>query len=159
YMAEIALPNVIGVIMTTNTRIGLHLPAGDRRHFCAWSPRTRAEAQALGEEHFLELHQWLDYEGGDSHVLAYVQQVGLSGFDPKAPPKQTEWFWDIVNADRPAEDAEVASVLDSMAHVTRYKAWRERVGPRVREPEWEPITEDDWPLAVTRGTLIAGALA
>jgi len=33
-------------------------------------------------------------------------------FDPKAPPPKTAAFWDIVDANRASEDAELADVID-----------------------------------------------
>jgi hypothetical protein len=51
---------------------------------------------------------------GFSHVAAYLAEVDLSGFDPKAPPKKTAAFWRIVDANRPPEDAELADVLDEL---------------------------------------------
>jgi hypothetical protein len=35
FMTEIAVINVTGVVFTSNQRIGIYLPAGDRRHFAA----------------------------------------------------------------------------------------------------------------------------
>ena len=38
--------------------------------------------------------------------------LDISSFDPKAPPKKTEAFWAIVNANRSSEDAELDDALD-----------------------------------------------
>jgi len=38
----------------------------------------------------------------------------LSGFDPKAPPPKTSAFWEIVNANRAPEDAELQDALDAL---------------------------------------------
>ena len=35
-------------------------------------------------------------------------------FDPKAPPPKTQAFWEIANANRAPEDAELADVLDDL---------------------------------------------
>ena len=48
------------------------------------------------------------------HVAEYLASRDLSGFDPKAPPPKTEAFWEIVNANRAPEDAELADVLDAL---------------------------------------------
>ena len=37
-------------------------------------------------------------------------------FDPKAPPPKTPAFWDIVDANRAPEDAELADVLDKLGN-------------------------------------------
>jgi hypothetical protein len=52
--------------------------------------------------------------GGDRHVAAYLAELDISAFDPKAPPPKTEAFWAIVDANRAPEDAELADVLDRL---------------------------------------------
>jgi hypothetical protein len=47
-------------------------------------------------------------------VADYLGRIDLSQFDPKAPPPKTAAFWDIVDASRSPEDAELADVLDKM---------------------------------------------
>ena len=42
--------------------------------------------------------------------------LDLSDFDPKAPPPKTAAFWDIVDANRAPEDAELADVLDELGN-------------------------------------------
>jgi hypothetical protein len=106
---EYYIPNVVGVIITTNHKTdGIYLPEDDRRHYVAWSPRRRSE---FSEQYFIDLYRWLD-AGGDRHVAAYLASLDLSGFNPKAPPPQTQAFWDIVGANRVPEDAELADQLD-----------------------------------------------
>lgn len=41
--------------------------------------------------------------GGAVHVAAHLDAVDLSTFDPKAPPKKTDAFWEIVNASVPPD--------------------------------------------------------
>jgi hypothetical protein len=50
----------------------------------------------------------------DRHVTAYLATLDLSDFDPKAPPPKTDAFWEIVNANRAPEDAELADVIDKI---------------------------------------------
>jgi hypothetical protein len=38
--------------------------------------------------------------------------IDLSSFNPKAPPPKTQAFWEIVDASRAPEDAELADVID-----------------------------------------------
>ena len=54
--------------------------------------------------------------GGFEHVAAYLTELDISGFDPKAPPPQTPAFWDIVNTSQAPEDAELADVIDAMGN-------------------------------------------
>lgn len=112
-VAEYYIPNVCGVIITSNHKTdGIYLPAEDRRHFVAWSERTLDE---IGPDYWTDLYTWFE-NGGNRHVAAYLQTLDLSGFDPKAPPPKTPAFWDIVNANRAPEDAELADVLDKMGN-------------------------------------------
>ncbi len=48
------------------------------------------------------------------HVAAYLTELNISSFDPKTPPPKTQAFWDIVDANKAPEDAELANVLDKM---------------------------------------------
>jgi hypothetical protein len=106
---EYYIPNIVGVIITTNHKTdGIYLPEDDRRHYVAWSPRKRSE---FSEQYFIDLYRWLD-AGGDRHVAAYLASLDLFGFNPKAPPPQTQAFWDMVSANRVPEDAELADQLD-----------------------------------------------
>jgi hypothetical protein len=97
--------------MLTNYRTeGQHLPAEDRRNYVAWS---NAKKEDFEREYWNAL--WGFYEnGGFGHVAAYLQTRDISGFDPKAPPPKTEAFWAIVHANHPAENAELADLLDGL---------------------------------------------
>jgi hypothetical protein len=117
--------NVCGVIMTTNEKTGLYLPADDRQHFVA---RTEAKLSDFTEVYWVERWRWYE-SGGFSHVAAFLAEVDLSAFNPKAPPRKTAAFWRIVEANRPPEDAELADALDELG----------------------------WPAAVTLGQLVAKA--
>ena len=54
--------------------------------------------------------------GGDRHVAAYLAELDISSFNPKTPPPKTAAFWDIVDANRAPEDAELADVLDKLCN-------------------------------------------
>jgi len=104
-----AVPNVCGVIITTNHLVdGILLPADDRRHFVAWSDLTR---EAFKEGYWNRLWSWYQ-QGGIGHVAAYLAQLDLSGFNPKAPPPKTPAFWSIVDASRAPEVSELSDALD-----------------------------------------------
>ena len=101
--------NCLGMIITTNHKTdGIYLPPEDRRHFVAWSELTREDFE---EDFWKKFYSWLD-AGGDRHVAAYLATLDLSSFDAKAPPPKTEAFWEIVNANRAPEDAELSDVID-----------------------------------------------
>jgi hypothetical protein len=110
-LREHSVMNVCGVIITTNHKAdGIYLPADDRRHYVAWSDLTK---EAFTEYYWRTLYAWYD-QGGSDHVAAYLADLNLSTFDPKAPPPKTAAFHDIVDANRAPEDAELADVLDKL---------------------------------------------
>jgi Family of unknown function (DUF5906) len=113
HLREHAVFNVCGVVIPTNHKTdGIFLPPDDRRHFVAWSDITRA---AFAKKYWEGLWSWYRREGF-AHVAAFLTERDLSSFDPKAPPPQTPAFWDIVDASRAPEDAELADVLDAMGN-------------------------------------------
>ena len=110
-LREHSIFNVCGVVLTTNHKIdGIYLPADDRRHFVAWSDCTKGDFDAA---YWNGLWSWYEREGF-GHVAAYLAQLDLSGFNPKAPPPQTAAFWAIVDANCAPEDAEMADVVDAL---------------------------------------------
>jgi hypothetical protein len=112
YIRQHYVPNVLGLIITTNHKTdGVYLPSDDRRHLVAWSHHTKEEFSA---EYFNKLWQWMLRESGNEHVAAYLARRDLSAFDPCALPRQTTAFFDIVAAGQAPEDAELADVIDEM---------------------------------------------
>jgi hypothetical protein len=111
HLREYNVSNVCGVVITTNHKTdGIYLPVDDRRHFVAWSPLTKDN---FAEGYWTTMWRWYA-NGGTEHVAAYLLELDISDFDPKAPPPKTQAFWDIVDASRAPEDAELADVLDRM---------------------------------------------
>jgi hypothetical protein len=110
-LREHAVMNVCGVIITTNHKQdGIYLPADDRRHYVAWSDLTKEDFVA---DYWRNLWAW--YAGGGlGHVAAYLAEFDLSGFDPKAPPRKTAAFYDIVDANRAPEEAELSDIFDRL---------------------------------------------
>jgi hypothetical protein len=112
-LREYAVPNCCGVVITTNHKCdGLYLPADDRRHYVAWSDLSKDD---FVKEYWSRLWNWYD-SGGDRDVAAYLGELDITAFDPKAPPPKTPAFWDIVDASRAPEDAELADVLDRLGN-------------------------------------------
>ena len=105
--------NCVGFILTTNHKTdGIYLPADDRRHFVAWSPRTKEE---FSRTYWSKLWDWYSH-GGFGQVAAYLAELDLGDFEAKAPPPQTRAFWDIVSANSAPEDAELADVLEALGN-------------------------------------------
>lgn len=106
---EYSIPNLTGVVITTNHKAdGIYLPADDRRHFVAWSDLDRS---AFTTAYWRDLWRWYD-DGGCQVVTHYLLNLDIPTFDPKAPPPRTNAFFEIVNASRSPEDAELADALD-----------------------------------------------
>ena len=109
-LREYSVFNVCGVIITTNHIDGIYLPPDDRRHYVAWSELTKEE---FTPEYWRDLYRWYR-EGGIGHVVEFLRTADLSGFDPKAPPPQTEAWHRMVDAGRAPEDGEIADVIDAL---------------------------------------------
>jgi hypothetical protein len=110
-LREHSISNCCGVIITTNHKAdGIYLPADDRRHFVAWSEMTKEDFPA---DYWKILWNWYEC-GGYGHVAAYLAELDISAFNPKAPPPKTKAFWDIVDASRAPEEAELADAIDRL---------------------------------------------
>jgi hypothetical protein len=111
FLREYSILNVTAVIITTNHKIdGIYLPSDDRRHFVAWSALCKEDFSA---DYWKNLWAWY-HRGGIRDVAAYLADLDISTFDPKAPPPKTRAFWDIADANRAPEDAELADVLERL---------------------------------------------
>jgi hypothetical protein len=114
HLREHYILNCCGVIITSNHKTdGIYLPADDRRHFVAWCNNLTKDD--FTPAYWNTLWSWY-YDGGFEHVAAYLAALDISTFDPKAPPTKTPEFWDIVDASRAPEDAELADLLDEMGN-------------------------------------------
>ena len=95
HLREYAILNVCGVIITTNHKTdGIYLPADDRRHYVAWSDLDKIDFTPA---------YWDELWDGTAAAASmssphYLANLDLAGFNPKAPPPQTEAFHEIVNA-------------------------------------------------------------
>ena len=137
HIREYYVFNVVGVIITTNHKLDcLYLPANDLRHYVAWSPRTRKD---FPDDYFVELAAWYE-DGGTGHVAAYLSELDLSGFDPKAPPKLTPAFWEIVNAGQAPEEDELADAIERLG-AKRYPGATEPDGTEQKRPDVFAVPE------------------
>jgi hypothetical protein len=110
HMREHAVLNVVGCVVTTNNKDSLYLPADDRRHFVAWSPRKKED---FLPNYWIAMYRWFE-SGGSAIVAHHLANIDLSKFDAKAPPPKTPAFWEIVDSSRAPEDAEMADALDEL---------------------------------------------
>ena len=112
YIRRHYVPNVLGLIITTNHKTdGIYLPADDRRHFVAWSERSKEE---FTTQYWDKMWTWLLQEDGNEHVAAYLKTYDLSAFNACALPRQTAAFFDIVSANQAPEDADLADALEDL---------------------------------------------
>ena len=145
-LREHAIFNCCGVIITTNHKTdGLYLPPDDRRHFVAWSDLTKED---FTPAYWNGVWGWYA-AGGDRHVAAYLAELDISGFDPKAPPPKTPAFWAVVDANRAPEDAELADLLELVEKSRRRYAFgadhgggrgHSRLARRPQEPPGDPVS-------------------
>jgi hypothetical protein len=112
-LREYYIPNCVGVIITTNYKDALHLPADDRRSYVAWSDCVKDN---FPEAYWKKIWKWYDREGGFSHVAAYLATLDITNFNAKAPPKKTPAFWTIVEINRSPEDTELADRIDALGN-------------------------------------------
>jgi hypothetical protein len=113
HLHEYSILNCTGLVITTNHKAdGIYLPADDRRHFVAWSDCTK---ENFAPAYWDKIWSWY-VRGGNRHVAEYLAKIDLDDFDAKAPPPRTQAFWDIVDASRAPEDAELADVLDKLGN-------------------------------------------
>jgi hypothetical protein len=115
HLREYNILNCCGVIITTNHKNdGIYLSPDDRRHYVAWSPRQKEDGK-FQDGYWKDL--WNYYQaGGLTHVAAFLQQLDIGDFDPKAPPPKTAAFWSIVDANRAGEEAELADTIDKLGN-------------------------------------------
>lgn len=103
--------NCCFVIITTNRKDSLYLPADDRRNYVAWS---NLEKEDFNDDYWRSVWGWYKH-GGIGHVAAYLAALDVTAFDPKAPPPKTPVFWEIVDLNSAPENDELADALDSLA--------------------------------------------
>jgi len=120
HLKEHHIVNIVGGLITTNYKTeGIYLPADDRRHYVCWSdvmPSAFDSEPGAGDAsaYFDAMWRWYEKEGGFEDVAAYLATLDISCFNPKAPPPKTSAFWAIVDANRPAEEAEIMDALDML---------------------------------------------
>jgi hypothetical protein len=76
----------------------------------AWTDLTQADFPG---NYWDELWGWYE-AGGDRHVAAYLATLDLKGFNPKAPPKKTDVFWQIVETNRAPENSQLDDAIDEL---------------------------------------------
>jgi hypothetical protein len=115
HLREYNILNCCGIIITTNHKNdGIYLSPDDRRHYVAWSSRQKEDTEFQGS-YWKDLWSYY-HNGGLQHVAAFLRQLDISSFDPKAPPPKTAAFWAIVDSNRAGEEAELADAVDKLGN-------------------------------------------
>jgi hypothetical protein len=136
HQQQFYIPNVVGIIYTTNHRTnGLYLPPDDRRHFVVWSTMVKDD---FHEGYFDDLYEWYANDGV-CHVAAYLHEYDVRRFNPAAPPKKTEAFLTMVEGGMTSDDDELADLLDDYTG-------RVENGKKVRPDAITPVMIKDWML-------------
>jgi hypothetical protein len=110
YLKEHYVPNICGVIITTNHIDALFIPSDDRRFYVAWSHIKKEDFTAA---YWNDLYGWFE-NGGNEIVAGYLATLDLSGFNAKAPPRKTSAWYEMVGMSAAPEDAELADVIDAL---------------------------------------------
>jgi hypothetical protein len=76
----------------------------------AWSTLAQED---FDKDYWNKQYYWYA-SSGTAAVAEYLASRDLTNFDPKAPPPKTSAFFEIANANRAPEDAELADVLDDL---------------------------------------------
>lgn len=141
---EYAVPNKCGVIFTSNHPTdAMHLPADDRRHYVAAS---RANKETFTDEYWADLWAWYE-AGGLGHAVAYLQDLDITTFNPKAPPPLTAAFWTLVSSGEAPEDGDLRDLiadvgspfvltLDDLIEKATGHMWEELRSPAKRR-QWQ----------------------
>ena len=102
-------------------------------------------ATTSADDYWIGLYRWYAH-GGHEIVAHHLADHDLTGFDPKAPPTQTEAFWEIVDAGHAPENAELLTVLEErlkwpaavtidMIKVQQLRPDADRMARRSQEPQ------------------------
>lgn len=105
---EYAIPNKCGVIFTSNHPTdAMHLASDDRRHYVAAS---KANKEMFTADYWASLWAWY-HAGGFGHAVAYLHNLDITTFNPKAPPPLTAAFWTLVSAGESPDDGDLRDLI------------------------------------------------
>jgi hypothetical protein len=114
YLASYDVPNVMGIVITSNNKLsGLYLEGDDRRHFVAWSALLEKPSKA----YFRPFVNWLE-NGGIQAVVGYLKRLNLEGWDCKSEPPKTEAWHQIVAANANPDENELGDALEGIQIAT-----------------------------------------
>lgn len=103
--------NCVKVIITSNHSLNsIYLPPEDRRYFVC---KSEVGPEDFEEGFWTDLWKW--YQGeGFKHCNSFLRSRDLSRYDPKAPPRKTEAFKQIVSSNMAPQSEELAGILDDL---------------------------------------------
>lgn len=104
---EYEIANHTSFVFLSNHGDAVHLDDGNRRYFV-----SEIKAKALTPEFYAKYAAWRDSSGLAALHHYLVNNVDLTGFDPKAPPPMTEAKKAMVSAGRSGLEQWMADVLE-----------------------------------------------
>jgi hypothetical protein len=125
FLPAFDVPNIVNVVMMTNSRTALAIEEDDRRFFVYHSP-----AERLPATRYRAYHTWLDAHSGD--VLGYLLARDVSAFNPKAQPPMTAAKRALIEDSRPLLRQHLEAVIDSMPDLVTPQAVIEMLPPMLR---------------------------
>lgn len=77
---------------------------------------SQSKKEDFEEQYWKGLWHFYEEENGYAHVRAFLEKRDLSAFNPKAPPKRNDAFYAVLTTSEPAEEGEMADVIDAMGN-------------------------------------------
>lgn len=106
--------NVLRVFITTNDWMAMYIPAEDRRMFIMHSTIEQKWHETAGDpDYFVRLFAWMEHEGGNEAVAAWLAARDLSAFNPKAQVEKTMGWQAVANTWGESDDG-VGAALERM---------------------------------------------
>jgi hypothetical protein len=102
---------------------------------------SQSKKEDFEEQYWKGLWHFYEEENGYAHVRAFLEKRDLSAFNPKAPPKRNDAFYAVLTTSEPAEEGEMADVIDAMGNppaFTIQMAMSKATAPRRRTSTASP---------------------
>lgn len=101
---RIDVRNIISAVMTTNSRVPLHVVGASRRFYAMWSDlKTRGSDGNMTPDwmvYWEDRWNWMKSGGADACVWYLRNCVSLDGFNPGAAPPMTDFLREIEDASK-----------------------------------------------------------
>jgi len=82
----------------------------DRRHYVAWSETV---SEDFTPAYFEEMWEWYG-SGGIDNVVAFLREYDLADFNPKAPPKKTDAFFEMAESHMGGDEGDLSDAIQDL---------------------------------------------